>query len=104
VRAAEVKVWKLCPFQIGVNSSTLVLKPSYYSARKSNILPQLCLLHKVQCPLIKKLLRPTAFIYTFPFSYFWLHKSPLPSSVSAVSDYGLDGRSSIPDRGRGFFL
>jgi hypothetical protein len=26
------------------------------------------------------------------------------SSVSIVSDYGLDDRSSIPDRGRGFFL
>jgi hypothetical protein len=26
------------------------------------------------------------------------------SSVSAVSDYELDGRGSIPDRGRGFFL
>jgi hypothetical protein len=26
------------------------------------------------------------------------------SSVSIVSDYGLDGRGSIPDRGRGFFL
>jgi hypothetical protein len=26
------------------------------------------------------------------------------SSVSVVSDYGLDGRGSIPDRGRGFFL
>jgi hypothetical protein len=25
-------------------------------------------------------------------------------SVGAVSDYGLDGRGSIPDRGRGFFL
>jgi hypothetical protein len=25
------------------------------------------------------------------------------SSVSTVSDYGLDGRGSIPDRGRGFF-
>jgi hypothetical protein len=28
----------------------------------------------------------------------------LASSVSIVSDYGLDGRGSIPDRGRGFFL
>jgi hypothetical protein len=26
------------------------------------------------------------------------------SSVSVESDYGLDGRGSIPDRGRGFFL
>jgi hypothetical protein len=26
------------------------------------------------------------------------------SSVSIVSDYGLDGQDSIPDRGRGFFL
>jgi hypothetical protein len=26
------------------------------------------------------------------------------SLVSTVSDYGLDGRGSIPDRGRGFFL
>jgi hypothetical protein len=26
------------------------------------------------------------------------------SSVSIVSDYGLDYRGSIPDRGRGFFL
>jgi hypothetical protein len=26
------------------------------------------------------------------------------SSVSTVSDYGLDDRASIPDRGRGFFL
>jgi hypothetical protein len=26
------------------------------------------------------------------------------SSVSIVSDYGLDDQSSIPDRGRGFFL
>jgi hypothetical protein len=26
------------------------------------------------------------------------------SSVSIVSDYGLDSRGSIPDRGRGFFL
>jgi hypothetical protein len=26
------------------------------------------------------------------------------SSVSIVSDYGLDDRGSIPDRGRGFFL
>jgi hypothetical protein len=26
------------------------------------------------------------------------------SSVSAVSDYGLEGRDSIPDRGGGFFL
>jgi hypothetical protein len=26
------------------------------------------------------------------------------SSVSIVSDHGLDGRGSIPDRGRGFFL
>jgi hypothetical protein len=26
------------------------------------------------------------------------------SSVSTVSDYGLDGRGSVPDRGRGFFL
>jgi hypothetical protein len=28
----------------------------------------------------------------------------LGSSVSIVSDYGLDDRGSIPDRGRGFFL
>jgi hypothetical protein len=26
------------------------------------------------------------------------------SSVSIVSDYGLDDQGSIPDRGRGFFL
>jgi hypothetical protein len=26
------------------------------------------------------------------------------SSVSTVTDYGLDGRGSIPDRGRGFLL
>jgi hypothetical protein len=26
------------------------------------------------------------------------------SSVSTVSDYGLDGQGSIPDRDRGFFL
>jgi hypothetical protein len=26
------------------------------------------------------------------------------SSVSLVSDYGLDDRSSIPDTGRGFFV
>jgi hypothetical protein len=26
------------------------------------------------------------------------------SSVSIVSDYGLDDRGSIPDRGRGFFF
>jgi hypothetical protein len=26
------------------------------------------------------------------------------SSVSTVSDYGLDGRGSIPDRGKEFFL
>jgi hypothetical protein len=26
------------------------------------------------------------------------------NSVSVVSDYGLDDRGSIPDRGRGFFL
>jgi uncharacterized membrane protein len=26
------------------------------------------------------------------------------SSVSIVSDYGLDDRGSIPDRSRGFFL
>jgi hypothetical protein len=26
------------------------------------------------------------------------------NSVSAASDYGPDGRGSIPDRGRGFFL
>jgi hypothetical protein len=26
------------------------------------------------------------------------------SPVSTVSNYGLDGRGSIPDRGRGFFL
>jgi hypothetical protein len=26
------------------------------------------------------------------------------SSVSIVTDYGLDDRGSIPDRGRGFFL
>jgi hypothetical protein len=30
----------------------------------------------------------------------WSHGS----SVSVVSDYGLDDRGSIPDRGRGFFL
>jgi hypothetical protein len=26
------------------------------------------------------------------------------SSVSTVTDYGLDDRDSIPDRGRGFFF
>jgi hypothetical protein len=26
------------------------------------------------------------------------------SSVNILSDYGLDDRGSIPDRGRGFFL
>jgi hypothetical protein len=30
--------------------------------------------------------------------------SELGSSVGIVSDYGLDGRGSIPDKGRGFFL
>jgi hypothetical protein len=34
---------------------------------------------------------------------YTLQKEPV-SSVSTVSDYGLDGRGSIPDRGRGFFL
>jgi hypothetical protein len=34
----------------------------------------------------------------------WLstYKVSRGSSVSTVSDYGLDGRGSIPDRGRGF--
>jgi hypothetical protein len=31
-------------------------------------------------------------------------KNELGSSVSIVSDYTLDGRGSIPDRGGGFFL
>jgi hypothetical protein len=31
-----------------------------------------------------------------------LNKRSRGSSVSTVSDYGLDGRDSIPDRGRGF--
>jgi hypothetical protein len=33
-----------------------------------------------------------------------LNKGEPGSSVSVVSDYGLDGRGLIPDRGRGFFL
>jgi hypothetical protein len=32
------------------------------------------------------------------------HSGEPGSLVSTVSDYGLDGRGSIPDRGRGFFL
>jgi hypothetical protein len=38
--------------------------------------------------------------------FFYLLKTFVSpgSSVSIVSDYGLDGRGSIPDRGRGFFL
>jgi hypothetical protein len=41
-------------------------------------------------------------IYQFSFSVpiYWSRGS----SVSIVSDYGLDDRGSIPDRGRGFFL
>jgi hypothetical protein len=44
-----------------------------------------------------------------PSSYFHFPKcnpnsKKQGSSVSAVPDYGLDGRGSIPDRGRGFFL
>jgi hypothetical protein len=34
---------------------------------------------------------------------FRRHDEP-GSSVSVVSDYGLDGRDSIPDTGRRFFL
>jgi hypothetical protein len=34
---------------------------------------------------------------------FIVHCEP-GSSVSTVSDYGLDGRGLIRDRGRGFFL
>jgi hypothetical protein len=30
--------------------------------------------------------------------------SPHGSSVGIVSDYGLDDRGSIPDRGKGFFF
>jgi hypothetical protein len=37
--------------------------------------------------------------------FFWLLiDRSLGSSVSIVSDYGLDDRGSIPDRGRGFFF
>jgi hypothetical protein len=47
----------------------------------------------------------------FLFNGGWVSNVRLPlwehepiSPVSTVSDYGLDGRGSIPDRGRGFFL
>jgi hypothetical protein len=33
----------------------------------------------------------------------WSASHPRGSSGSIVSDYGLDDRGSIPDRGRGFF-
>jgi hypothetical protein len=39
----------------------------------------------------------------FIFALYFLIRS-WGSSVSIVSDYGLDDRGSIPDRGRGFFL
>jgi hypothetical protein len=37
-------------------------------------------------------------------SYYPLRVTDTCSSVSLVSDCGLDDRGSIPDRGRGFFL
>jgi hypothetical protein len=36
-------------------------------------------------------------------SHIWANLNEPGSSVSTVSNYGLDGRCSIPDRGRGFF-
>jgi hypothetical protein len=48
---------------------------------------------------------PTTLHYStifFPFC-ITMYREP-GSSVSTVADYGLDGRGSIPDRSRGFFL
>jgi hypothetical protein len=44
--------------------------------------------------------------WTFPILHFqfFLFSRSQGSSVSIVSDYGLKERSSIPDRGRGFFF
>jgi hypothetical protein len=36
--------------------------------------------------------------------HYWDTASDPGSSDSTVSDYGLDVRSSIPDRGTGFYL
>jgi hypothetical protein len=41
--------------------------------------------------------------YFFLFHFFFKKRSR-GSSVSAVTDYGLDDRGSIPDRDRGFFF
>jgi hypothetical protein len=39
------------------------------------------------------------------FTELHIHRLEEPgSSVSTVSDYGLNGRGSLPDRGRGFSL
>jgi hypothetical protein len=38
------------------------------------------------------------------YYYYYYHCCSRSSSVSIVSDYGLDDWGSIPDRGRGFFL
>jgi hypothetical protein len=42
-----------------------------------------------------------AVLLTLDFQFDALKRS---ITVSIVSDYGLDNRGSIPDRGRGFFL
>jgi hypothetical protein len=50
--------------------------------------------------------RPGRILYTQPFCTHY-QESPYMSrgsSVSIVSDYGLDDRGSISDRGKGFFL
>jgi hypothetical protein len=39
-----------------------------------------------------------------PFQTITVRKRSQGSSVSIVSDYGLDNWGSIPNRGRGFFL
>jgi hypothetical protein len=44
------------------------------------------------------------YIYIYIFFFGTAESRSRGSSVSIVSDYGLDDRGSISDRGRGFFL
>jgi hypothetical protein len=43
-------------------------------------------------------------VITLPGTCSFILRKVISSSVSTVSGYGLDGRGSIPGRGKGFFL
>jgi hypothetical protein len=85
------------------NSCALALWFYSASSHHAKHVPVLCFLSVQEC--IIRRLYPSACFITETNNGVRIQLGDEPgSSVSIVSDYGLDGRVSIPDRGRGFFL